>query len=50
VLTGMDRKAEGYVDSPATGVEFTQIGPRRHVHCVGEHRRDTDPVPSNNPG
>ena len=50
VLTGEDGKAEGYVDGPATGVEFTQIGPVRHVRFVGEHRRDTDPVPSNDPG
>ena len=37
-------------DSPVTGVEFTRIGPQRHVHLVGEHRRDTDPAPSNDPG
>ena len=50
VLTDEDGKAVGHVDGPATGVEFTQIGPVRHVHFVGEHRRDTDPVPSNDPG
>jgi hypothetical protein len=38
------------VDSPATGIEFTRIGPRRHVHFIGEHRRDTDPAPSDDPG
>ena len=50
VLTDKDGKAVGYVDGPATGVEFTRIGPLRRVHFVGEHRRDTDPVPSNDPG
>ncbi len=50
VLTDEDGNAVGYLDSPATGVEFTQIGPVRHVHFVGGHRRDTDPVPSNGPG
>ncbi len=50
VLVDKDGKAVGHVDGPATGVEFTQIGPVRHVHFVGEHRRDTDPVPSNDPG
>ena len=50
VLVDKDGKAVGYVDSPATGVEITQIGPVRHVHFVGEHRRDTYPVPSNDPG
>jgi hypothetical protein len=50
VLTDEDGNGVGYVDGPATGVEFTQIGPVRHVHFVGEHRRDTDPVPSNDPG
>ncbi len=50
VLVDKDGKAVGYVDSPATGVEFTRIGPVRHVHFVGEHRRDTDPAPSNDPG
>jgi hypothetical protein len=38
------------VDGPATGIESTRIRPRRHVRFVGEHRRDTDPVPSNDPG
>ena len=50
VLTDKAGHAVGYVDSPATGIEFTQIGPRRHVHFVGEHRRDADPTPSNDPG
>ena len=50
VLTDEDGKAVGYVDGPATGVEFTRIGPKQHVHFVGEHRRDTDPAPSNDPG
>jgi hypothetical protein len=50
VLTDEDGNAVGYVDGPATGIEFTQIGPVRHVHFVGEHRRHTDPVPSNDPG
>ena len=50
VLTDKDGKAVGHVDGPATGIEFTQIGPLRHVHFVGEHRRDTDPAPSNDPG
>ncbi|HEX8375974.1 MAG TPA: hypothetical protein VF606_12435 [Geminicoccaceae bacterium] len=38
------------VDSPATGVESTRTGPLRHVHFVEEHRRDTDPAPSDDPG
>ena len=42
--------AVGHADSPATGVAFTQTGRLRHVHSVGEHRRDTDPAPSNDPG
>ena len=42
--------AIGYMDTPANGVEFTRIGPVRHVHFVGEHCRDTDPAPSNDPG
>ncbi len=50
VLTDEDGNAIGHVDGPATGVEFTQIGPVRHAHLVGEHRRDTDPAPSNDPG
>ena len=50
VLTDEDGKAEGYVDGPATGVECTRIGPVRHVHFVGEHRRDAYPAPSNDPG
>ena len=50
VLVDKDGKAVGHVDGPATGVEFTRIGPVQHVHFVGEHRRDTDPVPSNDPG
>ena len=50
VLVDEDGKAVGYVDSPATGIEFTQTGRLRHVHFVGEHRRDTDPAPSNDPG
>ncbi len=50
VLVDKDGKAVGHVDSPATGVEFTRIGPKQHVHFVGEHRRDTDPAPSNDPG
>ena len=50
VLTDEDGNGVGYVDGPATGIEFTQIGPVRHVHFVGEHRRHTDPVPSNDPG
>lgn len=39
-----------HADGPATGIEATRIGPLRHVHLVGEHRRDTDPAPSNDPG
>jgi hypothetical protein len=50
VLTDRDGKAVGSVDSPATGVEFTQTGRVRHVHFIGEHRRDIDPAPSNDPG
>ncbi len=50
VLTDEDGRAVGCVDSPATGVEFTRIGPLRHVQFVGEHRRNTDPAPSNDPG
>jgi hypothetical protein len=50
VLTDKDGKAVDHVDGPATGIEFTRIGPVQHVHFVGEHRRDTDPAPSNDPG
>ena len=50
VLTDKDGHAVGYVDSLATGVEFTQIGSVRHVHFVGAHRHDADPAPSNDPG
>ena len=50
VLTDKEGNAVGYVDGPATGVEFTRIGPVQHVHFVGERRRDTDPAPSNDPG
>ena len=49
VLTDKEGNAAGYVDGPATGIEFTRIGPVQHVHFVGEHRRDTDPAPSNDP-
>ena len=49
VLTDEDGNAVGHVDGPATGIEFTRIGPVQHVHFVGEHRRDTDPAPSNDP-
>jgi hypothetical protein len=50
VLVDKDGKAVGCVDSPATGVEFTRIGPLQYVHFFGERRRDTDPAPSNDPG
>ena len=45
-----DGETVGHVDSPATGIEFTHTGRLRHVHFVGEHRRDADPAPSNDPG